>query len=77
MVGAVACPARGRLDVALEIREVYGLICSVPQPLEAILPGTQPSTTTVSPKELTEAVDQAIEELVEAQAGEIQYYLDE
>lgn len=33
--------------------------------------------TTVNPsKELTEAVDQAIEELVQTQAGEIQYYLD-
>lgn len=29
------------------------------------------------PKELTEAVEQAMEELVQAQAGEIQYYLDD
>ncbi len=34
-------------------------------------------TTVNPPKELTEAVDQAIEELIEAQAGEIQYYLDD
>lgn len=34
-------------------------------------------TTVNPPKELTEAVDQAMEELVQAQAGEIQYYLDE
>lgn len=32
-------------------------------------------TTVNPPKELTEAVEQAIEELIEAQAGEIQYYL--
>ena len=76
-VGAVACPARGCLDITVGIWEMYGLLCSVPQPLEAILPGTQPSTTTVYPKELTEAVDQAMEELIQAQAGEIQYYLNE
>lgn len=34
-------------------------------------------TTVNPPKELTEAVEQAIEELIEAQAGEIQYYLDD
>ena len=34
-------------------------------------------TTVNPPKELTEAVDQAMEELIEAQAGEIQYYLNE
>ena len=34
-------------------------------------------TTVNPPKELTEAVEQAIEELIQAQAGEIQYYLDE
>lgn len=34
-------------------------------------------TTVNPPEELTEAVDQAMEELVQAQAGEIQYYLDE
>lgn len=32
-------------------------------------------TTVNPPKELTEAVDQAMEELIQAQAGEIQYYL--
>lgn len=32
-------------------------------------------TTVNPPEELTEAVEQAIEELIEAQAGEIQYYL--
>lgn len=32
-------------------------------------------TTVNPPQELTEAVDQAMEELVHAQAGEIQYYL--
>lgn len=34
-------------------------------------------TTVNPPKELTEAVEQAIEELIQAQAGEIQYYLNE
>lgn len=34
-------------------------------------------TTVNPPEELTEAVDQAMEELVQAQAGEIQYYLDD
>lgn len=34
-------------------------------------------TTVNPPKELTEAVDQAMEELIQAQASEIQYYLDE
>ena len=34
-------------------------------------------TTVNPPKELTEAVDKAIEELVQDQAGEIQYYLDD
>lgn len=34
-------------------------------------------TTVNPPKELTEAVDQAMEELVQAQAGEIQYYLED
>ena len=33
-------------------------------------------TTVNPPKELTEAVDQAMEELIQAQASEIQYYLD-
>lgn len=34
-------------------------------------------TTVNPPEELTEAVDQAMEELVQAQAGEIQYYLED
>ena len=34
-------------------------------------------TTVNPPEELTEAVDQAMEELIQAQAGEIQYYLNE
>lgn len=34
-------------------------------------------TTVNPPKELTEAVDQAIEELIEAQADEIQYFLED
>ena len=34
-------------------------------------------TTVNPPKELTEAVDQAIEELIEAQADEIHYYLED
>ena len=34
-------------------------------------------TTVNPPKELTEAVDQAMEELVQAQADEIQYYLED
>lgn len=34
-------------------------------------------TTVNPPKELTEAVDQAIEELVQAQSDEIQYYLED
>lgn len=34
-------------------------------------------TTVNPPKELTEAVDQAMEELIQAQADRIQYYLDE
>lgn len=34
-------------------------------------------TTVNPPKELTEAVEQAMEELIETQAGEIQYYLDD
>lgn len=33
-------------------------------------------TTVNPPEELTEAVDQAMEELIQAQAGEIQYYLE-
>ena len=34
-------------------------------------------TTVNPPKELTEAVEQAIEELIEAQADEIQYFLED
>ena len=34
-------------------------------------------TTVNPPKELTEAVEQAMEEPIQAQANEIQYYLDE
>ena len=34
-------------------------------------------TTVNPPKELTEAVDQAIEELIQAQADEIHYYLED
>lgn len=34
-------------------------------------------TTVNPPKELTEAVDQAMEELIQAQADEIQYYLED
>ena len=72
----MACPARGGLDIALGNSE--GIRHPTPNnPTNgAILPSTQPSTTTVSPKELAEAVEQAMEERIQAQSNRIPYYLD-
>ena len=79
-VGAVACPARGCLDVALENSGGASPSPTPGQPANGSNPARSTAWSTprsIPPKELTEAVDQAMEELIQAQASEIQYYLNE
>ena len=68
----------GALTLPLEIQKVYVTLRPTTQPMGQFCQEHGLDYTTVNPpKELTEAVEQAIEELIEAQAGEIQYYLDD
>ena len=67
----------GALTLPLEIQKVYVTYAQQPNQWGNSAKHTTEYIRVKSPKELTEAVEQAMEELVQAQAGEIQYYLDE
>ena len=68
----------GALTLPLEIQKVYVTLRPTTQPMGQFCQEHGLEYTTVNPpKELTEAVEQAVDKLIQAQADEIHYYLED